>query len=91
MCRPWPSKATRTTRRTPSWGSTCPQGTPAPVIDTLNRATNEVLADHRVREKMLAMAVERVGGTPKAYAAFLAAEYEKMGRLIEEGRIVLKE
>jgi hypothetical protein len=37
------------------------------------------------------MAVDRVGGTSKAYAAFLAAEYEKMGRLIEEGRIVLKE
>ena len=72
-------------------GLNVPAGTPAPVIDTLNRATNEVLADARVREKMLAMAVERVGGTSKAYAAFLAAEYEKMGRLIEEGRIVLKE
>lgn len=72
-------------------GLNVPAGTPAPVIETLNRATNEVLADPRVREKMLAMAVDRVGGTSKAYAAFLAAEYEKMGRLIEEGRIVLKE
>jgi tripartite-type tricarboxylate transporter receptor subunit TctC len=72
-------------------GLNVPAGTPGPVIDKLNRATNEVLADQRVREKMLAMAVERVGGTSKAYAAFLAAEYEKMGRLIEEGQIVLKE
>jgi tripartite-type tricarboxylate transporter receptor subunit TctC len=72
-------------------GLNVPAGTPGPVIDKLNGATNEVLADHRVREKMLAVTVERVGATPKAYAAFLAAEYEKMGRLVEDGQIVLKE
>ena len=36
-------------------GLNVPAGTPGPVIDKLNGATNEVLADHRVREKMLAV------------------------------------
>ena len=40
---------------------------------------------------MLAMSVERVGGTPKAYAAFLADEYAKWGRIIKDGNIVLME
>ena len=72
-------------------GRNVPAVTPTAIIDALNHAANQVLADTRVREKMLAMTVERVGGTAKAYAEFLAAEYDKWGRIIKEGNIVLRE
>jgi len=72
-------------------GLNVPAGTPQGIVDTLNKATNQVLADAAVREKMIGMTVEPVGGSARAYADFLSAEFEKNGRIIKEGNIVLKD
>ena len=72
-------------------GLNVPAGTPQDIVDRLNKATNQVLADRVVREKMIGMAVEPVGGSAKAYGDFLKSEFEKNGRIIKEGNIVLKD
>jgi tripartite-type tricarboxylate transporter receptor subunit TctC len=72
-------------------GLNVPAGTPQDIVDRLNKAANEVLANPAVRERMLGMAVEPVGGTARGYADFVRSEYEKNGRIVREGLISLKD
>jgi tripartite-type tricarboxylate transporter receptor subunit TctC len=72
-------------------GLNVPAGTPQDIVDRLNQAANQVLATPAVRERMLGMGVDPVGGTAKGYADFLKSEYEKNGRIVNEGNIALKD
>jgi tripartite-type tricarboxylate transporter receptor subunit TctC len=72
-------------------GLNVPSGTPQAIVERLNSAANQVLATPAVRERMIAMSIEPVGGTPKAYADYLQREYGKLGQIIRDGRIELKD
>ncbi len=63
------------------------RGTPPEIVDKLNKAVNASLTTPSVREKMIAQAVEPVGGTPQAYADFLKRETEKWARVIKTANI----
>lgn len=64
-----------------------PAGTPAPVVQRLNEAVNQALAQPDTRERLSAMAFEPVGGTPRAFADYLKSEIVKWGKVVREGNI----
>jgi tripartite-type tricarboxylate transporter receptor subunit TctC len=62
-----------------SWfGILAPAKTPRPVIDKLNAAFNASLADPAVQKHLSSLAVERIGGTPEAFGAYLVANIAQM-------------
>jgi tripartite-type tricarboxylate transporter receptor subunit TctC len=62
-----------------SWfGILAPAKTPRPVIDKLNAAFNASLADPAVQKRLSRLGVERIGGTPEAFGAYLAANIAQM-------------
>ena len=64
-----------------------PAKTPRAVIDRLNKALNDVVADPEVRERLLAQGAEAVGGTPEALGRVVAAELPKWAKLAKDANI----
>ena len=64
-----------------------PARTPKPLIERLNKALNEVLADPDIRDKLLAQGAEAVGGTPDKLGQTVAAELPKWARLAKDANI----
>ena len=64
-----------------------PAKTPKPVIDRLNAAFREALADKDVSEKLLAAGIEPDTGTPDELRKFQAAEAQKWKRIAADARI----
>ncbi len=67
-----------------------PKGTPAPVIERMNAAANEVLADPAVRKRLADMGATPLGGTSRQLADHLAAEIDKWGRIVRDAKIEVK-
>jgi len=53
------------------------------IVATLNREVNKVLQMPDVREKLAAIGVEPVGGSPEVLAATVTAEIQKWARLVQ--------
>ena len=70
-------------------GLFAPAGTPAGVIDYVNRAVNAVLAEPQMRERLETVGYRVVGGSPGEFAATHAAMHDHYGRLIREAGIKL--
>jgi tripartite-type tricarboxylate transporter receptor subunit TctC len=69
----------------PIWnGFFVPKGTPQQVIDTLNAASEKILQDPALRERMVGMGLTPTGGTAAEYAAFLSKERERWALMIDE-------
>ena len=67
-----------------SWnGFLAPAGTPDAAIKRLNASFNKVLADPAMRERLIQMGYEPVGGAPELFSAHLAAETKKWGPVIK--------
>ncbi|MBL8287984.1 MAG: tripartite tricarboxylate transporter substrate binding protein [Rubrivivax sp.] len=64
-----------------------PAKTPKAVIEKLNRALNQVVADADIKDKLLAQGSEAVGGTPQALGDVVASELPKWARLIKQANI----
>lgn len=64
-----------------------PTGTPAAVIDLINRETNTVLQQADFREKMLALGVVVTGGTAAAVQARVPQEIERWAKVIKAANI----
>jgi tripartite-type tricarboxylate transporter receptor subunit TctC len=65
-----------------SWlGILAPTATPRPVIDRLNAAVNKALDDPAIRKRLADLGVERVGGTPEDFAAYLRAKVEETDKV----------
>ena len=71
----------------PWYGLVAPEGTPAPVLDKLNRAVNKVLADPALRSKLAEAGAEPRGGTREEFAAFIKAEIPRTKQLIDQAGI----
>jgi tripartite-type tricarboxylate transporter receptor subunit TctC len=68
-----------------SWlGFLAPAGTPAPIIDTLNREIVAALRADDVRGKLEPAGLEVVGSTPAEFAAVIHHDLERRGALIRE-------
>ena len=68
-------------------GLVAPAGTPAPIIDTLYRATAEIIATPGFHQRMAAIGVDVVGMTPAQYAKIIRDDYEKWGKVVQAAGI----
>ena len=61
-----------------SWtGIVAPPGTPQPMVDKLNRATNVALALPATQAKLKTLEAQAMFGSPAEYADFLVSELPK--------------
>jgi tripartite-type tricarboxylate transporter receptor subunit TctC len=63
-------------------GLVAPAGTPKDIIDTLNRATIEVLKDPDVRKSLTDLGVDIAGSSPEEFAAYIRLEIPKWAAVI---------
>jgi tripartite-type tricarboxylate transporter receptor subunit TctC len=67
-----------------SWnGFLAPAGTPDAAIKRLNASFNKVLADPAMRERLIQMGYEPVGGAPELFSKHIAEETKKWGPVIK--------
>jgi tripartite-type tricarboxylate transporter receptor subunit TctC len=65
-------------------GLMAPKGTPAPIIDKLQREVLRALAADEVKKYMDSAGMERVGSTPAEFGTFYRAEKERWAKVIKE-------
>jgi tripartite-type tricarboxylate transporter receptor subunit TctC len=59
------------------YGLMAPAGTPAAIVERLNRDVNAVLTTPEVAEKLKAAGTEPAGGSPEQFRALLASEVRR--------------
>jgi tripartite-type tricarboxylate transporter receptor subunit TctC len=64
------------------YGIAAPKNTPPDVIELLNKRINEALRDPEIRNRLAELGVGVSSGSPGDFAAFIAAETEKWGRVV---------
>jgi len=65
-------------------GFFAPAGTPPEIVQRLNDAINRALQMPDVREKLEALALEPVGGTPQQFSDYVKAEVVKWGAVVKQ-------
>jgi tripartite-type tricarboxylate transporter receptor subunit TctC len=67
-----------------SWyGIGAPKGTPADIVDTLNRAVNAGLADPKLKARFADLGAAVLAGTPADFGKLLAEEREKCAKVVK--------
>lgn len=69
------------------YGMMAPQGTPAPIIDQLQREVVNGLGRTEVRDRLVGAGVVPVGSTPVEFAVFAAAERSRWEAVIKAANI----
>jgi tripartite-type tricarboxylate transporter receptor subunit TctC len=71
-----------------SWNAVyAPTGTPQPIIDKLNAALREVLADPEIKQRALDLGIDAKGSTPAEMDARMRSDIEKWTKVIESAHI----
>lgn len=71
-----------------SWNALyAPAGTPQPIIDKLNGALREVLADPDLKKRALDLGIETKGSTPDEMDARMRSDIDKWTKVIESAHI----
>jgi tripartite-type tricarboxylate transporter receptor subunit TctC len=65
-------------------GLLAPKGTPANVVDKLQQAIVQVLAEEEVKRYMAQASIEPVGSTPAEFGTFFRAEKDQWAKVIRE-------
>jgi tripartite-type tricarboxylate transporter receptor subunit TctC len=67
-----------------SWyGIGAPKGTPAEIVDTLNKAVNAGLADPKLKARFADLGAAVLAGTPADFGRLIAEETEKWGKVVK--------
>ena len=69
------------------YGALLPAGTPAAVVTKLHAAFASALATPEMRERLMGMGVEPVGGSSEAFRAYLLGERRKWADVISTAKI----
>jgi tripartite-type tricarboxylate transporter receptor subunit TctC len=69
------------------YGALLPAGTPAAVVTKLHAAFASALASPEMRERLMGMGVEPVGGSSEAFRAYLLGERRKWADVISAAKI----
>ena len=69
------------------YGIVAPKGTPAAIVNRLNEVVNAILADPKAKARIAEIGAAPFGGTPADFAAFIAADTEKWGKVIRGANI----
>ena len=73
-----------------SWyGVAAPAGTPRAIIERLNKEIVTVVKSKELQDRFNSEAVLPAGNTPEEFAAHIKREFERMGRVIRDAKIVL--
>jgi tripartite-type tricarboxylate transporter receptor subunit TctC len=64
-----------------------PKGTPAEVVETLNKAVQAAFADTAMKAKLADTGGDPLPGTSAQFAALMAAETEKWGKVVKAAGI----
>ena len=80
------------------YGIGAPKGTPADIVDKLNKETNAALADPKIKARLAEFGGTMLAGSPADFGKFIATETEKWGkgseirgpqaRMIQAGRFI---
>jgi tripartite-type tricarboxylate transporter receptor subunit TctC len=73
------------------YGLNAPKGTPAEIIEILNKAVNAALADPTMRKKFVDLGGMMLGGSPADFGKFVTAETDKWAKVIHDANIALME
>ena|SRR5215211_4952706 len=65
------------------YGVGAPRGTPADVIDKLNKEINAGLADSNMRARLAELGGTVLSGTPAEFGKLVADETEKWGKVVK--------
>ena len=67
------------------WQGVCaPSKTPPEIIDRLNREINAVLADAKLKARLVELGGQPSPGTPADFGRFIASETDKWGKVVRE-------
>ena len=69
------------------YGLGAPRGTPAGVIDKLNKEINAALADPKLKTRFADLGGIAIGGSPADFGKLIADETEKLGKVIRAAKI----
>jgi tripartite-type tricarboxylate transporter receptor subunit TctC len=64
-----------------------PSGAPPAIVQKLNEAVNQALQSADMRERLVTLAFEPVGGSPQQFADTMKAEIAKWGKVVRAGNI----
>lgn len=74
------------------YGFFAPKGTPDAIVQKLNKAVNEALADKALRGRFLEQGMDPASNMgQEQYASFVKSDYQKMGGLIKKANIKISE
>ena len=59
-----------------------PKDTPREVIEKVNTAVNQALADPKMRERLAEMGGKPIAGTPEDFGKVIASETEKWAKVV---------
>jgi tripartite-type tricarboxylate transporter receptor subunit TctC len=65
------------------FGMAVPKGTPRAVIDKLNKAVNEALADPGVQSRLAELGGTLIPGTPEDFGKIIALETDKWAKVVK--------
>jgi tripartite-type tricarboxylate transporter receptor subunit TctC len=65
------------------YGIGAPEGTPADIIDKLNKETNAALADSKIKARLAEFGGTILAGSPVDFGKFIAAETEKWAKVVK--------
>jgi tripartite-type tricarboxylate transporter receptor subunit TctC len=68
------------------FGLLAPAGTPAVIVNRLNRALRETLSDSKVMQPVQSQGLNPQPSTPQEYAARISADYAKWKSVLAEQR-----
>ncbi len=70
------------------WGLLAPAGTPAPIVNKLNAAVNQILAKPEVKALFLREGAEAKAQTPAQFGSVIAGDIERWTKLAKQQNIV---
>ena len=69
------------------YGMIAPAGTPANIVNLLNRVTNEAMGDPQVAQKLADQGLTVAGDTPEHFRDYIGAETKKWAKVIKDAGI----
>ena len=69
------------------YGVGVPKGTPAAIIEELNREINDAIADPLIKARLRELGVVPIPGGPQEFGRLMTAETEKWGKVVRFSRV----
>jgi tripartite-type tricarboxylate transporter receptor subunit TctC len=69
------------------YGILAPAGTPGALVTRLNTEINKALGSHDLKEKLVSVGVQPLGGSPEQFATFIKSEAARYAKIIKAAGI----